>query len=140
MVPALDQDLPTAELRDLRDLGEQLLLRVHVGLGVVRPPVERAEPAVRDAHVRRVDVAVDDVGDDAVRMLALAHEIGEAQERSQVRALVEQERFLRGDPPSVLDLELDRVERACFRFAGTAYGELFRQGGGNRDRRHARGV
>ena len=42
--------------------------------------IERAEVAPRDAHVRVVDVAVDDVGDDALGMLAGANGVGEPAE------------------------------------------------------------
>ena len=53
----------------LVDLGADLLVRERPAFVVLRPAVERAEAAVGDADVRVVDVAVDDVRDDVVRML-----------------------------------------------------------------------
>ena len=64
-------------------------------------PVERAELARRDADVGVVDVAVDEVGDDAVRVAAAAHRVGRLAERVQRGVGVEQERLLRADPPAV---------------------------------------
>src|SRR5258708_15666871 len=57
--------------------------------------VEGAKAAARRANVRVVDVAIDDVGDDAARMLALSNGIG-------------------GDP----DVEERRVFGEAYGFAG----------------------
>src|SRR5438445_1666731 len=63
IVPTLHQDLHPAERLELLDLAADLLERQYVALGVLGPPVERAELAVGDADVRVVDVPVDDVRD-----------------------------------------------------------------------------
>ena len=67
VVPALHQDLDAAERLGLVDLRADLLVRQRPAFAVLRPAIERAEAAVGDADVRVVDVAVDDVGDDAAR-------------------------------------------------------------------------
>ena len=73
---ALHQDLHAAQRLGLVDLRADLLERQRVAFAVLRPPVERAEAAVGDADVRVVDVAVDDVRDDVVRVLRVADAVG----------------------------------------------------------------
>ena len=67
VVAALQQQLAAAERDRLFDLPEDLVEPERVALRRSDGPIERAELAARDADVRVVDVAVDDVGDDAVR-------------------------------------------------------------------------
>ncbi len=67
IVAALQQQLHAAERDRLVDLPEDLLEAEDVAFGRADRPVERAEVAARDADVRVVDVAVDDVGDDRRR-------------------------------------------------------------------------
>ena len=64
VVAALQQQLIAADGDRLVDLAEDLLEAEHVAVGRADRTVERAEVAARDADVRVVDVAVDDVGDD----------------------------------------------------------------------------
>src|SRR5690606_26734308 len=71
VVSALHQDLHAAQRLRFVDLRADLFVRQPVRLVVLRPPVEGAEAAVGDADVRVVDVAIDDVADDAVRVLLL---------------------------------------------------------------------
>jgi len=96
-VAALKQDLVPAELVRLRDLPLDLFRGKHVAFVVPRRAVERAERAERVAEVRVVDVAVDDVRDDLVRMLLAAHEIGHHAERREIRVLDELDRFVARD-------------------------------------------
>ena len=63
--PALQQDLHAAEVDRLLELLRQHLARERVALFAGRRPVEVAELAARDADVGVVDVAIDDVRDDA---------------------------------------------------------------------------
>ena len=82
--PALQEDLHAAGVDDLLQLLAEHLAREDVPLGVPERAVEGAEAAARRADVRVVDVAVDDVRDDAVRVLAAAHGVGgeaEVEER-----------------------------------------------------------
>ena len=83
VVPALHQDLDAAQRLGFVDLGADLLERQRLAFVVLRAAVERAEAAVGDADVRVVDVAVDDVRDDAVRMLLAAHAVGLGAELEQ---------------------------------------------------------
>ena len=76
IVPALDEDLHAAERLGLLDLLADLLERERVPFAVLRATVEGAEAAVGHADVRVVDVAVDDVRDDAVRMQRFAAPVG----------------------------------------------------------------
>ena len=69
VVAALDEDLDATERLGLLDLRTDLLERQRVPLAVFWPAVKGAEPAVGDADVRVVDVPVDDIRDDAVRVL-----------------------------------------------------------------------
>ena len=72
----------------------ELLALEHVALGVADGPIERAEAAARRADVRVVDVAIDDVRDDALGVLA-------ARTASAASAEVEERRLSRrGASPS----------------------------------------
>ena len=77
VVPALEQDLHAAERLALVDLRADLLEAQHVAFAVLRPAVERAEPAVGDADVGVVDVPVDDVGDHRLGMVPPPLGVGE---------------------------------------------------------------
>ena len=86
VVAALQQQLPAAERDRLVDLPEDLVEPEHVAVGRADRAVERAEVAPRDADVRVVDVAIDDVGDDALGMLAGADAVGEPARAAAVGA------------------------------------------------------
>ena len=87
IVPTLQQQLNAAERDRLVDLAEDLLEAEHVSFGRPDRPIERAEVAARDADVRVVDVAIDDVGDESVGMLAGADLVGElSEQRASARA------------------------------------------------------
>ena len=76
VVPALQQQLSPAERNRLVDLPENLSETENVSVRRADGPIERAEVAACDADVRVVDVAIDDVGDDALGMLAGANFVG----------------------------------------------------------------
>ena len=105
--PALEQDLVPAQGQRLLDLGRELLLGQQVPLARRQVAVERAEGALGDADVRVVDVAVDDVGDDALRMEPLAHGVGEQAQLQQVGLAEERDPLLPGEPLARQDLLLD---------------------------------
>ena len=90
---ALQQQLHAADRDRLVDLPEDLVEPEHVAFGRSDRPVERAEVALRDADVRVVDVAVDDVGDDALGMLARADRVGQPAEQRRRRVPIELERL-----------------------------------------------
>ena len=77
VVPALQQQLHAADFDRLVDLPEDLVEAEDVAFARADVAIERAEVALRDADVRVVDVAIDDVGDGAVRMLAQADTVGQ---------------------------------------------------------------
>ena len=101
VVSALQHHLGRAEIDRLAAAAQDLLDRVRPALGVLRRPVEGAELARRDADVGVVDVAVDQVGDDAVRVATPADRVGRLAERVQRRVGVEQQRLLGRDPAAV---------------------------------------
>ncbi len=101
MVAALEHDLGRAQFDGLAASGEDVVDVADPALLVAGRPVERAEPAGGHAHVRVVDVPVDDVGDDVVREAAAAGGVGGPAERVQRRPGVQQQRLVGGDPPAV---------------------------------------
>ena len=98
VVPALQQDLPAADRNRLLDLPEDLLERQHVAVARSHGPVERAEVAARHADVRVVDVAVDDVGDDAVGVLARTDAVCQPSKHMRRRLRVQGERLVAREP------------------------------------------
>ena len=101
VVPALQHDLGGAQLDRFAAPAQDLLQRMRPALGVPRRPVERAELARGHAHVGVVDVPVDDVRDDVVRVPPTAYRVGRLTERVQRRVQVQQQRLLGGDAPAV---------------------------------------
>ena len=77
IVTTLEQELHAADGDRFVDLPEHLVEPEHVPFRRSDGPIERAEVAPGDADVRVVDVAVDDVGDDALGMLAGADAVGQ---------------------------------------------------------------
>src|SRR5258708_29490923 len=67
MQAALHQDAGAAEVERLLDLREDYFVGMKVPFGAAHGPIERAEAAILGAEIRLVDVAVDDVADDALR-------------------------------------------------------------------------
>ena len=72
---ALHEDPRPAEIERLLDLFEDHFVRVEIPFSVAHRPVERAKAAVFRAEVRVIDVPVDDIGNDAVRMMFTPHRI-----------------------------------------------------------------
>jgi hypothetical protein len=79
-------------------------------LGVLRSPVERAELARGDADVGVVDVAVDQVRDDAVGVAAAPHRVGGLAQGVEGRVGVEQQRLGGRDPATVRTTLQDVVD------------------------------
>src|SRR5262245_51317175 len=76
IVPSLQKQLDTAHFDGLVDLPEDLVEAEHIPVARSDFAIERAEVALRDADVRVVDVAVDDVGDDRIGVLSTSDAIG----------------------------------------------------------------
>ncbi len=87
MKPALHQDAGSAKGNRLINLRADLVERPHISVGSARPAIESAERADDIADIRVVDVAIDDVGDDVVGMLALPNFIGGSANRGYVMRL-----------------------------------------------------
>ena len=104
IVPSLEEQLSTAKRDRFVDLAKDLFEAQHVPFGRSHGPIERAEVAARDAHVRVVDVAIDDVGDDPVGVLPGADLVGEPPEQERRRAKVQLERLGSIEPAAVANL------------------------------------
>src|ERR1700722_16668174 len=84
---ALHQDACAAQVDRLLDFVEDHFLGMNVPFGVPHGPVERAEAAVFSAEIGVINVAIDDIADDAMRMKLAAHGIGRRADADQVVAL-----------------------------------------------------
>ena len=96
MQSALHQNAGAAQVDGLLNLVEDHFLRMHVAFRMAHGPVEGAEAAIFRAEIRVVDVAIDDVADDAVRMQLAAHRVGRHADADQVVAVEIVDRFLPG--------------------------------------------
>src|SRR5258708_2654053 len=76
MQPALHQNACATQRNRLVDLLANLIDSAHVGVRRAGPSIERAERADDVADVRVIYVAIDDIGDDVVRMTTLANLVG----------------------------------------------------------------
>ena len=98
VMPALHQDLHAADRHQLFDLLADLFRRQHVGIRVILVAHERAERAVDVADVGVIDVAVDDVRDDTVRMLPLPHRVSQCAQLGQSQRTIQPQRLFGRDP------------------------------------------
>src|SRR4051794_13079249 len=110
MVTALEHHLGGAECDRLAAPPQDLLGVVRPALGVLGRAVERTELAGRHADVGVVDVAIDDVRDDAVGVAPAPDRVRGLAQRMQRRVGVEQQRLVGADPPAVGRTLQDVVE------------------------------
>ena len=96
MQAALHQNSGSTQVDRFLDLFEDYLFGMNVTLGVAHWPVERAEAAVFGTEIGVVDIAVDDVTDDAVRMKLASHLVGGHTDADQIVAAIQIDRFLTG--------------------------------------------
>src|SRR5438552_106443 len=87
MQSTLHQNAGASERDRLVNLRANLIYRAHVGVGRTWPAIERAESADDVADVRIVNVSIDDVGDDVVRMTSFPHFVGRGAYASNVVGL-----------------------------------------------------
>ena len=121
VVSALQQQLVATNGNRLVDLLEDLLEAEDITVRRPDRPVERAEVAARHADVGVVDVAVDDVGDDALGMFPRANRIGKPAEQMRRRMTIELQRFGAVHAPAVENLcgqPIDRQKNSNFRRRG----------------------
>jgi hypothetical protein len=93
IVSTLEQDLDPTQCLAFVDLLTDGLEAQDVSLVVLRPPVERAELAIRNTHIGVVDVAVDDVGDCVLGVEPPPFTIGEEAQLQEARVPVQLERL-----------------------------------------------
>ena len=110
IVTALEQQLHAADGDRLVDLPKHLVEPEHVPFRRSDRPIERAEVALRDADVRVVDVAVDDVGDDPLGMLAGADAVGQPAEQRRRGVPIQLERLGGVDAPAAANLRRDSFD------------------------------
>ena len=94
---ALHEDAGAAQIEGLLDLVEDDFLGEHVAFGVAHGAVEGAEGAVLGAEVGVVDIAVDDVGDDALGVPLAADGVGLHADADEVIGAEQVEGFFTGD-------------------------------------------
>ena len=94
IVAALQQQLDPADRDSLVDLAEQLVESEDIAFRRSDRTIERAEVALGDADVRVVDVAIDDVGDDALGVFPIAHRFGQLSEERGGRRSIQAQRFI----------------------------------------------
>ena len=94
---ALEQDAGAAEVDGLLNFVEDHFAREDVAFLVAHRTVERAEAAVLGAEVGVVDVAIDDVGHHAVRMMLPANGVGFHAKADEVVGMEHVDGFSAGD-------------------------------------------
>jgi hypothetical protein len=104
IVATLEEELSAAERDRLVDFAEDLLERENVAFAGTDGAIERTEVTPRNADVRVVDVAVDDVGDDTFGMFLRAHSVGKLPEQRRRRVQIQLERFGPIQPSAVTNL------------------------------------
>src|SRR5437879_8080679 len=87
MQSALHQNACATERNRLVNLRANLVDRAHVGVGRARPAIERAESTHDVADIRIVNVSIDDVGDDVIRVTRFANFISRGADASYVVGL-----------------------------------------------------
>ena len=106
VVASLEEQLDAADFDRLINLSEDLVEAEHVTLDRSHIAIERAEVALRDTDVRVVDVAVDDIGNSAIRMLAQTDLVGKATEHMRRRMPIERQCLVRADADAIADLAI----------------------------------
>src|SRR5215813_1120267 len=96
MQSALHQNAGAAERDGLVDLLADLFERADVRVRRSGPAIERAERTDYVADIRVIDVAIDDVGDDVIRMAARADLIGSDAHPGDVMRLEQRCAFCNG--------------------------------------------
>jgi hypothetical protein len=98
MQPALHQDARAAQRDCLVDFLANLFDRAYISVGRARAAIKRAEGANYVADIRVVDVAIDDVGNNIVRMPALANFIGSHADCCNIMRFEQRCALFRGQP------------------------------------------
>src|SRR3990172_2553087 len=107
---SLHQDLCAAELHQLLDLLENLLLGKDIPLLRTRQPIEGAERTLDPTDIRVIDIPPDYVCDYRVRVQTPASGVGHSRQLQQGRPFEKFDAFVEGEPLPRLDLPRDRVD------------------------------
>ena len=107
---SLQEELNAADFDRLVDFPEDLVEAEYISLIGADIAVERAEVALRHAHVRVVDVPVDDVSDCVAGVLAPADVVGQTAQHMRGRVQVQLERLVRTDATTVADFPDDALD------------------------------
>ena len=107
MMPALHENLVATERDGLLDFFVQLVERDDVGIVVLLRAIERAELAIDVADVRVVDVAINNVGDDAIALAAVRRAAMQLPPPVCQRAQFFQRQ--RREPPGVIGIDAPAV-------------------------------
>src|ERR1041385_3707634 len=87
MNPALHQDARPAKRQSLLDLCEDHVIRQYIGLRVTFNAIESTECAKLFAHICVIDIPIDDVTDDVVRVQTLPNAVRACSEIKKIRFL-----------------------------------------------------
>ena len=98
MEAALEQDLGAAQLLGLADLAQQFVPGEHRASTVFGRLEKGAELTGRDADIGVVDVAVNDIGDNRLRVQPPADGVGHEPEAVQVAVAGKDQEVLAVDP------------------------------------------
>ena len=82
----------------------------HVAFAMPHLAIERAEVAAGHAHVGVVDVAIDDVGDDVLGMLAAAYTVGHPAQPVGGGMTIKLQRLVWGQTAARFNSLLERLE------------------------------
>ena len=107
---SLQEELNAADFDRLVDFPEDLVEAEYISLIGADIAVERAEVALRHAHVRVVDVPVDDVSDCVAGVLAPADIVGQTAQYMRGRVQVQLERLVCTDATTVADFPNDALD------------------------------
>src|ERR1700716_2145846 len=98
MQTALHQDASSAERNRFINLVADFVDGADVSVRRTRPPVESTEGANYVADIRVVDIAVDDVSDDVVRMPLLANFVSRDSHTSNIVRLEQRGAIIGSEP------------------------------------------
>ena len=107
---ALEQQLPAPDRKGLVNLPEQLVKTEHVAVVGPDGSVEGAERAPGDADVRVVDVAIDDVGYQPVRVPPGSDGVGQTAEQTDGGVDIQLQRLLAAESTTGQHLLRDRFD------------------------------
>src|SRR5580704_15887558 len=97
MQTALHQDSGSAQVDGLLDLLKDHFLRMNVAFGMTHGPIKSAKAAIFRAEICVINVAVDNIADDPVRMQLAADLISRHPDPNQIVAIVQIDGFRASD-------------------------------------------